>query len=132
MPTIVERVQALRLPLDQLVVIAGGTLDALQLRSADDIDLVLSAPLFAALTQTNGWRVEARHGELVLLKDDVEAFLSWGSEGLPNFTDLYGRGLTVDGIRFADTQTVISWKKLRASRKDMQDIALLEEYRIRA
>lgn len=128
MSTIVERVRSLQLPLDQMVVIAGGVLDGLGLRQAGDIDLVLSAQLFAVLTQMPGWRVEARRNELVLLKDDVEAFLSWASESRPNFAELYEAGLTVDGVRIAAPRTVIADKKVRASDKDLADIALLEGY----
>ncbi|MEO7904800.1 MAG: hypothetical protein ABIR91_03345 [Candidatus Saccharimonadales bacterium] len=124
----IERVKQLRLPLDQLVVIGSGVLDALGLRTADDIDLVLSPSLFDELQQRDDWRREQKHDEPVLYRDDVEAFLSWGSNGVPNFQALYSDGLDVQGVRFANPTFVIDWKQQRGSDKDLHDIQLLQRY----
>lgn len=127
--TIVERVQALKLPADEAVVIGGGVLDALGLRTAHDIDLVLSERLFAELAGQPDWRHTIERGEPVLRRDDVEAFLSWGNAGQPNFAELWRGGIEVAGVRFAHPQVVIDWKRQRASQQDLRDIALLEEAR---
>lgn len=125
---IAERIHELSLPSDHLVVIGSGVLDALGLRPAGDVDLVLSAELFADLTQQAPWNVRTKHNELVLVRDDVEAFLSWGSDGRPNFRELYEQGVTIDGIRFAHPRVVIDQKKQRGSEKDERDIVLLKGY----
>ena len=126
--TIIERVRNLELPLDQLVVICGGVLDALNLRKAGDVDLVLSPGLFSELSQSPEWHLSTKHDEPILTRDDVEMFLSWGSEGVPNFTELYTDGMTVDGVKFADPQFVIACKRQVLREKDKADILLLEEY----
>lgn len=126
--TIIERVKALHLPLDQIVVIASGVLDALGLRKAGDVDLVITPSLLYALSRTSEWHLATKHDEPIITKDDTEAFLSWGSDGVPNFQELYTNGVTIDGVRFADPQFVIDWKRKRLSDKDRTDIALLEEY----
>lgn len=123
-----ERVRQLNLPLDQVVVIGSGVLDAAGLRVANDIDLVLKVDLFAQLVKQSDWRVGVKRVELVLEKNDVEAFLSWTPDGRPNFEELYAGGVTIDGVRFAHPNTVINWKRQRASEKDLKDIALLEGY----
>ncbi len=128
MSGIVERVKQLNLPLDQLVVIGGGILDAAGLRAANDIDLVLKVDLFAQLVKEPDWQVGVKNIELILEKDDTEAFLSWSFDSHPNFAELCEGGVTIDGVRFAHPQVVIDWKKRRANEKDLKDIALLEEY----
>ena len=85
MSGIVERVKQLNLPLDQLVVIGGGVFDATGLRVANDIDLVLKVDLFAQLVKQPDWRVGVKHIELVLEKDDAEAFLSWSPDSRAKF-----------------------------------------------
>lgn len=126
--TIVERFLALGLPADRCVVIGSGILDALDLRRSTDIDLVVDQTLFGQLQESGDWSEEARYGETVLLKDDAEVWLSWGSEGIPNFTDLYSTGMTVDGVRFASPEFVLEWKKAQRREKDLRDIELLEGY----
>lgn len=123
-----ERVRTLSLPLDQVVVIGSGVLDALGLRMAGDVDLVLSAELFAGLTQHPDWQVRTKHNELLLTHNDTEAFLSWGSDGRPNFQELYSQGVTIDGVRYAHPRMVMSQKQQRGNEKDMRDIALLKGY----
>ena len=126
--TIIERVKGLGLPLDQVVVIASGILDALGLRKAGDVDLVITTELLDALSQMPEWRLGTKNGEPIITKDDTEAFLSWGSDGVPNFRELYDNGVTIEGVCFADPRFVINWKRKRMSDKDRADIAMLEEY----
>jgi hypothetical protein len=125
---IIERVQKLNLPLNQTVVIGSGVLDALGLRKAGDIDLVLSRELFDVLSQDPGWHKATKRDEPILTHDDTEAFLSWGSNAVPNFEALYSDGITIGGVRFANPRFVIAWKQSRLNDKDKTDIALLESY----
>jgi len=126
--TIIERVRALHIPASEMVVIGSGVLDALRLRTSGDVDLVLSPQQFDLLRADDSWQIGDKNGEPIAQKADTEAFLSWGSDGVPNFRELYDGGITVDGIRFAHPQFVIGWKRGRALDKDLRDIALLEEY----
>lgn len=126
--TITERFLRLDLPADQCVVIGSGVLDALELRRSGDIDLVVTGDLFDRMAHQGGWRVEERHGETVLLKDDVELWRSWGNGGVPNFDALYEHSLEVQGVHFATPAFVLAQKRRSAREKDMRDIQLLEEY----
>jgi len=58
---IIERVQPLELPAVDYIVIGSGVLDALGLRPANDIDLVVSEPLFGRLRQ-RGWEADVKNG----------------------------------------------------------------------
>lgn len=126
---IVERIHTLSLPSGRFVVIGSGVLDALGLREAHGIDLVVTSEYFDELKRTDGWTLAQKHGEEVLTKDDLEVWLSWGStDGRPNFRELYDAGITVGGIRFANPQFVRAWKVAHNRLKDEQDIRLLDEY----
>lgn len=126
--SIIDRFNLLNLPADQVVVIGSGLLDALNLRLSGDVDLVVTAQLFSQLRASDEWQEATFHGESVLTKGDVEIWLSWGSDGVLNFTELYAAGVTIDGVRFAGPQFIIDQKKQRGLAKDLQDVQLLEEY----
>lgn len=126
--SIIKRVRDLNLPLDQVVVIGSGVLDALGLRRAGDVDLVITPRLLEILSTEPDWQLTTKHGEPMITKLDTEAFLSWGSKGIPNFEVLYENGVTIDGVRFTNPEFVIEWKRGRMSDKDKSDIVLLEEY----
>jgi hypothetical protein len=128
-----DRVKAAKLPLSEVVVIGSGLLDQLELRRARDIDLVVSAELFAKLKGAPGYRLQVRHHEECLVNDTfgLEIWQSWGSEGVANFAQLYTTGQTLDGVRFVATKTLILQKSLRGTPKDHRDIELLEQYNIK-
>lgn len=126
---IVERIRAQRLPADQFVVIGSGVMDALGLREAHDIDLVVTPEYFARLKAADGWTSSERHGEEVLQKGDLEVWCSWGSaDGQPNFSELYDNGVVIDGIHFANPAFVRDWKVAANRPKDAADVELLNGY----
>ena len=125
---IIDRIEQLALPLDQLIVIGSGVMDALGLRAARDIDLVVSIYLFKSLKDGGDWKLSVRHDEGVLERDDVEIWQSWGSQGVPNFEYLYKNGITIEGVRFADPGFVLQQKELLVRHKDLDDIRVLKEY----
>ena len=126
---ITSRIKALGLPDGQFVVIGSGVMDALGLREANDIDLVVSPELFARLKADSTWKAKQEHGETVLTHDDVEVWLGWGTaDGQPNFDELYDGGITIEDIRFANPEFVRDWKRAANRPKDIEDIRLLEDY----
>jgi hypothetical protein len=123
--SIIERFLKLDLPAEQCVVIGSGILDALGLRKSDDIDLAVSPELFSQLQVMDGWVSEEKHGEIFLLKDDVEVWQDWGTDEESSFSNLYKNSVVIQGVHFANPQFVLGWKKQRNREKDIQ---LLEEY----
>jgi len=118
------------LPLSKVVVIGSGVLDALGLREAQDVDLVVDQELFSLLRDTGEWQSAIVHGEEALYSEvhDAEVWQSWGSEGAPNFTELMDESIEVGGVHFANPTFVMEWKKQRNRPKDERDVALLEAY----
>ena len=127
---ITQRVAALDLPAGKFVIIGSGILDALGLREAMDIDLVLESALFEELRASGEWVEQQKHDELVLYSPngDAEAWLSWGSEGKPNFDDLYNGSMVIGGVHFTSPERTIIEKQKMNRPKDIADIALLEAY----
>lgn len=126
--TIVDRVKATVLPLDQLVVIGSGVLDALELRRSGDIDLAVSNELFEMLKLSGQYTCVEKYSDEVLLKDDLEIWKNWGLSDDLSFASLYKDGITISGVRFCNPVTVIAQKRARGLPKDLRDIELLEEY----
>lgn len=123
---IIERVRALDFPTDQVIVIGGGILDAYGLRAAHDIDLAVTSELFADLEASGLYQKGTKDTLPYLLRDDLEIWQGWG-EGI-DFDYLKQSSTVVEGIRFVDPQFLIARKRERGSEKDMNDIALLEQY----
>lgn len=127
--TFSERVKATGLPLNEVVVIGSGLLDQLGARDAADIDLVASHRLFSELTADTAYSLQYKHGEPVLERPPLEIWQSWGSEGRPNFTQLYEDGQTIDEVRYVSDGVMIEQKHRRNLEKDQRDIAWLINYR---
>lgn len=123
---IVDRVKALGLPLDQIVVIGSGVMDALGLRTSHDIDLAVSGALYLQLRQSGLYTESRKHDEYVLERDDVEIWQDWGAD-LP-YQALCESGVVIDRVRFCHPSIVLRQKQARLQRKDLADIILLQSY----
>ena len=128
---IIEKLRQLDLPTDEYVVIGGGLLDALGLRPANDIDLVVSQALYARLKDTGRYDVTTKNGEERLEQEALEIWRSWNHgehEHEPNFEALFAESVVVDAIHFVNPQYLIDRKSERGTPKDLADIALLKAY----
>lgn len=123
---IIQRVTELRFPLDQIIVIGSGLLDAYGLRQADDIDLIVTPELYKKLQSTGEYTEGEKHGETYLLKDKIEVWLTWGAG--KDFTTLWKDGVTVEGVRFVNPHFLMERKRQRGHDKDIKDIEMLEQY----
>ncbi|HEY8108734.1 MAG TPA: hypothetical protein VIF43_01875 [Patescibacteria group bacterium] len=121
----------LELPPEEYVVVAGGILDALGLRPANDIDLVVSEALFEHLQGMGDWQ-EGRHPDLdipMLTHGPVEAFLTWDEPDFrPNLPALKEREQVIEGIPYAGLRRVREWKVRKGRDKDKTDVALIDGY----
>ena len=124
---IFARVQAIDLPPSEYVVIGSGVLNAVGLRESRDIDLVVSEQAFAELRQRPGWKLTQKHGEPCLEKDDFEVWLDWGPD-MPDFKTMFREALVVRGLHFASFETVMRFKRLHPTDKNLRDIVLIEQY----
>lgn len=126
MSFVLEQVSALALPHEEVVVIGSGILDALGLRTANDLDIVVSPSLFETLKSTGTYKVEERYGSEMLSDGNLEVWQDWKSDA--TFNILKASAYEVEGVAFASPEIFFKRKNERGLPKDLADVALLEEY----
>jgi hypothetical protein len=126
---IVDKVKALNLPSNSYVVFGSCPLAAAGIRQANDIDMLVSEPVFENLKQ-RGWP-EAKKSpkDNPLVHDVFEAHFSWSfSSYNPTLEQLLDTAEFVDGIPFASLQEVRKWKVASGRPKDLTDIELIDNH----
>lgn len=124
----IETIKQLNLPTGEFVVVGSGLLDALDLRTSDDVDLVVSEDLYNRL-KAGGWQSENKSWGELISKSPVEAMLSWDStDGGNNLADLIQTSVSINGINFVSPKRLLAWKRKKNRPKGQKDIELLEKY----
>lgn len=121
-----DHIKALNLPLDQIVVIGSGLLDQWGLRTAEDIDLVVTSEVLAVARASGEYDCGVRGTDSYCRKKALELWSNWG-EDWP-YERLVETAVVEDGVRFVAPNILVAKKRERGSDKDLRDIALLEAY----
>ena len=132
--TFADKVKALNLPLDQIIVIGSGILDQLGIRPASDIDLAASSDLMKKLSEESGdWIKKFDDNQrFYFVKDDgsAEVWDGWEFDGQAvSYDGLLDYVVEYDGVRFVNLEFLSRWKKWRSREKDVQDVKLIDEWR---
>ena len=132
--TFANKVKALDLPLDQIIVIGSGILDQLGIRTASDIDLAVSSDLMEKLSEESGnWLKKFDDNQrFYFVKDDgsAEVWDGWVFDGQAvSYDDLLDYAVEYDGVRFVDLEFLRKWKSWRGREKDVRDVELIDEWR---
>ena len=132
--TFADKVKALNLPLDQIIVIGSGILDQLGIRPASDIDLAASPDLMKNLSEESGdWIKKFDDNQrFYFVKDDgsAEVWDGWEFDGRAvSYDDLLDCAVKYDGVRFVDLKFLRKWKSWRGREKDVRDVELIDEWR---
>ena len=132
--TFADKVKALNLPLDQIIVIGSGILDQLGIRPASDIDLAASSDLMKKLSEESGdWIKKFGYNQrFYFVKDDgsAEVWDGWDFDGQTvSYDDLLDYAVEYDGVRFVDLEFLRKWKSWRGREKDVRDVELIDEWR---
>lgn len=132
--TFADKVKALNLPLDQIIVIGSGILDQLGIRPASDIDLAASSDLMKKLSEESGdWLKKFDDNQrFYFVKDDgsAEVWDGWVFDGQTvSYDDLLDYAVEYDGVRFVDLEFLRKWKSWRGREKDVRDVELIDEWR---
>ena len=133
--TFADKVKALNLPLDQIIVIGSGILDQLGIRPASDIDLAASSDLMKKLSEESGdWLKKFDDNQrFYFVKDDgsAEVWDGWDFDGQTvSYDDLLDYAVEYDGVRFVDLEFLRKWKSWRGREKDVRDVELIDEWRV--
>lgn len=132
--TFADKVKALNLPLDQIIVIGSGILDQLEIRPAVDIDLAVSSDLMKKLSEeSSDWIKKFDDNQrFYFIKDDgsAEVWDGWEFDGqVVSYDGLLDYVVEYDGVRFVNLEFLSRWKKWRSREKDVQDVKLIDEWR---
>ena len=132
--TFADKVKALDLPLDQIIVIGSGILDQLEIRPAVDIDLAVSSDLMKKLSEeSSDWIKKFDDNQrFYFIKDDgsAEVWDGWEFDGqVVSYDGLLDYVVEYDGVRFVNLEFLSRWKKWRSLEKDTQDVKLIDEWR---
>ena len=132
--TFADKVKALNLPLDQIIVMGSGILDQLEIRPAVDIDLAVSSDLMKKLSEeSSDWIKKFDDNQrFYFIKDDgsAEVWDGWEFDGqVVSYDGLLDYVVEYDGVRFVNLEFLSRWKKWRSLEKDTQDVKLIDEWR---
>lgn len=126
----IAAVKNLSLGKDDYIVIGSGILCALEIREADDIDIVVSKKEFDRFEDDPEWkRNSSSDGTFVLVNGVYELSLDRIFQNAePTLEELKRGQIIVDGVPFISLDQVIELKQKRGLDKDIRDIDLIETY----
>ncbi len=129
--SVVERVQVLKLPKGDYVVVGGAVMEALNLRDSNDIDIVVSPGVYAKFAAKVHWREYVLStGKVVLTHNGINLMRSWLGYNLAAIKrrDTFNK----DSVEFMGVDQLISCKQHLGRRKDQSDITLLKGHKTRS
>ena len=121
---ITHQILKLNLPADSFVVVGSGILNALGIRPANDIDMIVSPELFDRLAKA-GWSKGSWVDQTVLAKGKFDIGQHWMGDGVDK---LLQRATVIDGIPYLSLTDLLAWKIARARPKDLADVQLINDY----
>jgi len=125
-----SELEKLALPEGSFMVMGSGILDALGIREAHDIDLVVSQPLFEQLRK-DGWSDKvASDGHRGIEQGLVEAYDDWTDDDgeVKVLSEILVDAQWVNGIPFNSLAKLAVYKARRGQAKDFADLVLINEY----
>jgi 8-oxo-dGTP pyrophosphatase MutT (NUDIX family) len=126
---ILQKIKELNIPNDQYVVIGSGTMSALGIREANDIDMSVTEELFDKLKETGEWEEFEKYGRPFLKKDvfDINKHLGWEKYSI-TIQEANNSALFIEDIPFMNLDELIKFKAAMGREKDFKDIELIKEY----
>lgn len=124
--TVVELVKRLTIDDDKYVVVGGGVLEVLKLRTTKDIDLVVADAVYKDFRDNKFWQEYRQdNGKTILSHDGYNVMRSWMSTTIET---LKKDSFEKDGVQLMNLKRLIEVKTHLARAKDLDDVALLESY----
>jgi hypothetical protein len=128
---IFKKLKELNLPLGEYVIIGSGILDALNLREAHDLDVVVLPPLFKKLADSGKFKEVPKYETIFLSAEDVEIIPRLGWDGFPaDASEAIKTAMMINGFPFLNIEETIRFKTAMGRDNDFHDIELLEKYKL--
>ncbi len=104
-------------------------MQVLGLRDTQDVDLAVTNELFETLRQTGKWDEREKWGKPFLFRDDVEITCQLNWDAYPTTIEhAIETAMHIEGVAFLNIEETIKFKAAMGREKDLNDIALLQNY----
>ena len=121
----IDMVKRLELSPKSYVVISGGVLEALGLRSTYDVDMVVDTATYAYY-EKKGWNeIVEENGKRMLSHNGYKLMTEWFGKDVAH---LRQKAFERDGVWFMDPQELAEVKVKLGRRKDLKDVELIKKY----
>ncbi|MEI6280979.1 MAG: zinc ABC transporter substrate-binding protein [bacterium] len=126
---ILNEIKKLNLPFGEYVVVGSGILDILNIRKANDVDILATSRLHEKLRNTGEWKESIKYNKIFLEKDMFEIIPELSLDNYKTPTEeLIGSAIVVDNIPFMNLDELCKFKQSRGKEKDLEDIILVNNY----
>jgi hypothetical protein len=126
---IIEKVKSLKFPFGKYVVVGSSLLGVLNIRTSNDLDIVVLPDLLKQLRETGEWKEEIKYNKIFLKKEGVDIIpeLSW--EKYPTTTEeAIASATIIEGVPFMNLEELCEFKRALGREKDFKDIELIKSY----
>lgn len=107
----------------------SGVLEALGIRPAADLDLVVGSEVYARLVD-EGWQQRtASNGAVGLQHNQFQVYDRWDDDGIiKNLEALLVDAEWIDGVAYNSLEKLVSSKVRRGREKDIEDVQRIRDY----
>ena len=127
--SILNNLNDLRLPKGGYIVMGSGILDALNIRRASDIDLVVNDEIYNHLQQLGWGERMASNGSIGIEKGVFQAYDHWNDEGVvKTLGELIVDAEWINGVPYNSLAKLSLYKMRRGLHKDLVDLELINQY----
>jgi len=136
MLAIKQKLNQLSLTTNNSIIIGSGILNALNIRTSHDIDIVVDQETFSKLKKDMRFKKANPFGLEILKYDVYEIGTGWNIQNLNKiftFEELFSKSTIINGVRYINLDLLYEIKKslrnnIDRKDKDNHDIHLIEEY----
>ena len=128
--SVLKSLEELALPEGTYMVMGSGILDALGIRKAHDVDLVVSNDTYEQLL-LDGWSKKvSSDGHQGIEQGLIEAYKNWTDNdgAVKSLSEILLDAQWVNGIPFNSLAKLSLYKARRGQAKDFADLVLINEY----
>jgi hypothetical protein len=124
-----EEIGQLHFPKDSFMVVGSGILNALHIRTSNDIDMIISKELFHLLKNRSWKLAERADGTIKITYKQFECMTDWYGKTLEV---MLKDAIYIDGVPYMSLDDVYEWKQHLGRPKDITDLQLIKNYRLQA
>ncbi len=131
MTDIFSRIKKINLPRGEYAIFGSALLDVWGIRTAADLDIIVTPELYASLKQ-GGWEERQAHGFPMLSREEANVTTVQGEptdgDYCPDRRQLIKDAVHINEVPFVKIEEVIACKKAYGRPKDIKDIAAIGTY----